>query len=80
MLKFIINASMDFVSIIGYFIYLEIIELRFCGFNKDVRSAINKRERIESSGIIEIGHISENNSIDESNDDANENESIKSAY
>lgn len=75
--KFIINVTLDNIAIIGYFIYLEIIELRFCGFNKDVRSSISQRGKIESSGI-EIGNIGEPNSIDESFDD--ENGSVKSTF
>ena len=34
-LKFLISLSSEIFEIIGFFIYLEIIELRFCGLNKN---------------------------------------------
>ena len=44
----------------AYLIYLELIELRFCGLNKNIRKNIEKRAEIE----IEIsGDMNNDNSI-----------------
>ena len=40
---FIINIVQNFLAIIGCLIYLEIIELNFCGFNFNLRKNIMKR-------------------------------------
>ena len=40
---FIINIAQNFLAIIGFLIYLEIIELNFCGFNFNLRKNIMKR-------------------------------------
>ena len=44
-----------FVSIIGYFIYLEIIELKFCGLNKNIRKNIRKRAKKDGEIIQDAG-------------------------
>ena len=43
--KLIIDFTSEIVSVIGYLIYLEIIELNFCDFNYNIRRNIIKRER-----------------------------------
>ena len=63
--KFIIIIAMNSVAILGYLIYLEIIELRFCGLTNNIKKSINKRGRIESD-IIEIGLVNEQMDNEES--------------
>ena len=41
--SFFINLSSDISAIIGFLIFLEIIELNFCGLNKNLRKYIIKR-------------------------------------
>ena len=50
---FIINIFQNFFAIIGFLIYLEIIELNFCGFNFNLRKNIMKRsdEDVEDFNI-----------------------------
>ena len=47
-LKFLISLSSEIFEIIGFFIYLEIIELRFCGLNKNTRINIILRGKSDS--------------------------------
>ena len=44
---FCIDLSSDLSAIIEFLIYLEIIELNFCGFNKNLRKNIIKRGKID---------------------------------
>ena len=51
--KFLLDISGDIASIIGFLIYLEIIELNFCNLNYDLKENIIKRsieERINAPG------------------------------
>ena len=50
--KYILDISCDFFSIIGFFIFLELIELNFCDFNKDLRRKIMDRSLYESIDIL----------------------------
>ena len=70
---FLIDFSSDITAIIGFLIYLEIIELNFCKLNKDLRKNIIMRGEIdqidfekdkgttildnESNNYIEIGKL-----------------------
>ena len=45
---FLLDFSSDITAIIGFLIYLEIIELNFCDFNKNLRKYIMKRGKIEA--------------------------------
>ena len=49
--SFFIDLSSDITAIIGFLIYLEIIELNFCGFNKDLRKNIISRAEIENTNF-----------------------------
>ena len=42
-------------SFIGYLIYVEIIELKFCELNKNIRKAIIERGKRETIGSFDIG-------------------------
>ena len=44
-----------FTSLLGYSIYLEIIELKFCGLNKNIRKNIRKRAKLDGK---ERGNLS----------------------
>ena len=58
--KFIFSESSEIFELLAYLIYLELIELRFCGLNKNIRKNIEKRAEIE----IEIcGDMNNDNSI-----------------
>ena len=48
-IKYILDLIGDFISIIGFLIYLEIIELKFCGFNYNIRKSIFSRSEEEFS-------------------------------
>ncbi len=58
--KFILSESSEIFELLAYLIYLELIELRFCGLNKNIRKNIEKRAEID----IEIsGDVNNDNSI-----------------
>ena len=62
--NFYINILSEILSIIGYFIYLEIIELRFCGLNKDIKINIIERGNYlfsDDESILEIDNYYVNN-------------------
>ena len=52
--KYILDMSGDFLSLIALLIFLEIIELNFCGFNKDLRRKIMERSAKESFSLLEF--------------------------
>ena len=43
----ILRVIAHFISLIGYGIYLEIIELKCCGLNKNIRKNIKKRAKFD---------------------------------
>jgi hypothetical protein len=63
----ILTEIADLVAFLGYLIYLEIIELRFCGLNKNLRKHIRKRSKTDNE--IEFGEIGFAN--DNENEDNN---------
>jgi hypothetical protein len=62
--KFSFDYLAEIFALVGYTIYLEIIELRFCGLNNDIKKNIIKRSESESS-LKEIELNITNNSDDE---------------
>ena len=66
--QFFILQFSEISAIFGYSIYLEIIELRFCGLDKDLRRKIIERGEIES---IHNKPSYNNNNDDENNDNGN---------
>lgn len=66
-----------FISIIGYIIYLEIIELKFCGLNKNIRKNIRKRAKSDGREREKMNNFSETSS-DFAEEESEENESVKS--
>jgi hypothetical protein len=51
--KFILDYAGDLFSIIGFLIYLEIIELNFCDYNYNIKINITRRSLLESNQINE---------------------------
>ena len=62
--SFFIDLSSDFAAIIGFLIYLEIIELNFFDLNKDLRKNIITRGKTEINEI-EMGNKDDDSSINE---------------
>ena len=55
--KVILEISTDFFSILGIFVYIELIEIRICGLSYNIRKSI----RLRSLDDIQLNYISENN-------------------
>ena len=53
--KFVLDISGDIICIIGFLIYLEVIELNFCGLNYNFKYNISKRASNE--GLILLGLV-----------------------
>ena len=70
--RFFLDTASDITAIIGFLIYLEIIELNFCNLNKNLRKYIILRSEDESSNIE-----SENDSFFIEDDEMNEHEETK---
>ena len=73
MIKLILDLFSDFFSIIGYIIYLEIIELNFCGFNYNLRKNIIIRGRYDSNHLDTYSSL-----FEEEGEESSENEKSKS--
>ena len=65
---FFLDEFQEIISFIAYIIYMEIIELKFCGLDYDLKINIQKR------GIKDYKSISEKNNDEEDNDDIKEKE------
>ena len=52
--RFAIDIFSDMTAFIALLIYLEIIELNFCGLNENLRKYIIKRSEKESEPILEV--------------------------
>ena len=59
-LRFSLDFLSDITAIIGLLIYLEIIELNFCRFDRNLRKNIIKRSNRDATKIIEFDNISLN--------------------
>ena len=58
--KFLLDTSGDIASILGFLIYLEIIELNFCGLNFNLKKNIISRSEDDYQILIELsGKLSE---------------------
>jgi hypothetical protein len=68
--KFILDYAGDLFSIIGFLIYLEIIELNFCDYNYNIKINITKRSLLESNDINEP-EKSINNEVEDQEEDSN---------
>ena len=65
--RFFLDISSDIAAIIGFLIYLEIIELNFCDLNKNLRKYIIKRGKNEFSDIKNKDENSDLSEDDEMN-------------
>jgi len=71
--KFIISEISEIFEFLAFLIYLELIELRFCGLNKNIRKNIEKRAEIEFMGVMN-NKISINSVLIEEEDEMEKNE------
>ena len=67
--KFLLDESGDIASILGFLIYLEIIELNFCNLNFNLKKNIAYRSELEYNISHELEEIKE---IEEKNEDSSE--------
>ena len=74
----ILKITAYFISLIGYFIYLEIIELKFCGLNKNIIKNIRKRAKKDGKHESEISsNRSESNTSNFSSEEEEDDKSSK---
>ena len=74
----ILRVFAHFISIIGYCIYLEIIELKFCGLNKNIRKNIKIRAKSDGKATEYVSTCSMSSSnITSDEDDEDERGSIQ---
>ena len=76
--KSILELLANFFAFIGYLIYVEIIELKFCELDKNLRKAIRERSildlmDVKVGPIIDLGDTNEEAQEDDEDDD-NDNE------
>ena len=57
--RFYMDISGDIISLFGFFIYFEIIELKFCGLNYNLRKYIIQRARKNDLSIDNFYKISD---------------------
>ena len=74
--KFFLDVSGDIFCLIGFLIYLEIIELNYFDLSYNVRKNISQRSRQESLDMINI--INTTNTFDEDNEDIQRMETYES--
>ena len=76
--KLILDFSGDILSILGFLIYLEIIELNFCGLNLNLRREIIKRGMNELSAIDNDDEERNSfNNNEEQNDEENKENNLE---
>ena len=74
----ILRVFAHFISIIGYCIYLEIIELKFCGLNKNIRKNIKIRAKSDGKATEYVSTCSMSSSnITSDEEDEDERGSIQ---
>ena len=62
-IQFIFTAISDIFALIGFAIYLELIELKFCGYDENTKDNITLRGIFDTNEIYEVEdeRINENN-------------------
>ena len=73
--KYLVELIAEILALMGYIVYLEIIELRFCGLNDDIKKNIMKRSARES--LLKEMDLNFSSSFDDSNIDDSEDEGKK---
>ena len=75
--QFILTELKNIFSFIGTIIYIEIIELRFCNLDYDLRKNIKSRGEMDSSlGLLYEGEEEKENEKDKNKDDLGLNNSL----
>ena len=72
----ILRVISYFVSILGYCIYLEIIELKFCGLNDNIRKNIKHRAELDGNTRENISNASDS-TYSSTGEDSEESGNIK---
>ena len=75
--KYILKAISNFLCIFAYFIYLEMIECRFCGLNKNLKKSLLERSKNEIN--ISDESLYDDN-INEDNDESNSHLEISNIF
>ena len=77
--QFIILEMAEICALLGYSVYLEIIELRFFGLDKDIRKNIIRRGDIEAINIINTpdDYYDDDENLKNGNDNNNIKENIE---
>ena len=68
--RFFLDLSGDIFSIIGFLIYLEIIELNFCNYDYNIKTNITRRSLLESNEISEPEKSMNNSEENQDNEDS----------
>ena len=58
-----LKFAASFFELLGYMIYMEIIQLNFCGFNRDLSKNIKKRAKLDA--IMSEKDLNEDNDIND---------------
>ncbi len=77
--SFILTEFTDIISLIGYCIYLEIIELNFCGLSNNLRRKIKDKGESEVNDII-LGKIGNNDDLFSLNNEEDESRKNTEIY
>ena len=65
MKRFLLIFFSDVLTSIAYLIYFEVIELRFCNLNENLRESIIKRATIDSLSSLELDNIIDEDDFEE---------------
>ena len=63
--QFLLNLISDFLSLFGFFVYLELIVLKFCGLDYNIKASIRQRS---------IDDIKQNKDVNDDEQDENQNQ------
>ena len=77
---FYFNFTSDVLAFLSYFIYLEIIELRFCELNKDIRKNIIKRQYSLGDNFLDSNLEIEDYFIDNPDSQNNHNNNANNLF
>ena len=75
---FLIAEFSEVFAFLGYMVYLEILELNFCGFNDNIKRRLVEKGEKEFKNITLT--IKKGNDIDSEDEDKNNDEKEKSGY
>ena len=77
--QFLILQSSEFLALLGYLVYFEIIELRFCKLDKDLKKNIANRGDRESKISNNPDNLKDNEDNNDNDNNDNDNEDDKSS-